>query len=96
MLDLYSWFSIKEFILQSIDILVTPGVLGQPGTSWLNQELPGLTNNKACTSDCIFSKPVTKPKTRKAKNLETRNKKWQAYSWLVPGSCQEGLVSVYL
>jgi hypothetical protein len=62
-----------------------------PGTSWLNQELPGLNQFKAKTSwfnqeERIFSKPVTKPITREIKNLKTRNQNREPYSWQVPGS----------
>jgi hypothetical protein len=94
MIDI-SWFSEKEFIFSRQELPC------QPGTSWSNQELPCLTSNKAGTSwftqeDMSYSKPVTKPRTRKVKNLKTRNQNREPHSWLVPGSCQEVWVLVYL
>ena len=86
------WVSNKEFVFQKKNILVTLG------TSWPNQQLPGLTRNKGWTfwftqEDRNFSKPLTKPITRKVKN-QHQNK--ELFFWLVPGSCQEVSISVYL
>ena len=88
------WFQIfvfeQKIMYQKKKILVTPG------NFWSNQQLPSLTNNKAWASWSTqdvrkFSKPLTKPITRKVKDLKTINQNQEPYSWLVPGSCQEVL-----